>query len=316
MANKAMVSKGLQEEFAVRPLSWRTGSEILDLDLSDSASITDHVIERLKRLVGERCIVLFRDQKLSHDQHLAFTRRFGSLAITGGISRYSPPGYPDIFAVSNKLVNGVRPETAETARIWHSDQSFQKIPPMGSLLYCIEAPLFGGTTIFANMYQAYEALSAGLQRTLSTLKAVHDLFGQRGQPSLRNRAAFTDEDKKRMPTSVHPVVLRHSLTGLPALYCSDQLTDRFEGWTFEESKPILDYLHAQATQPAYTYRHAWKPGDLVFWDNRCTNHYAPPDYDTHNMDAPENHRLMYRTTIAGDPIVSAADSSNELRIAS
>jgi taurine dioxygenase len=119
-----------------------------------------------------------------------------------------------------------------------------------------------------------------------------------------------------MQTAVHPVVLRHSLTWLPALYCSDQLTDRFEGWTLEESKPILDYLHAQATQPAYTIRHAWKPGDLVFWDNRCINHYAPLDYDTTNMEAPENHRLMYRTTLAGDPIVDAADRNSELRIAS
>jgi taurine dioxygenase len=300
----------VESDLSVRPLSWRTGAEVIGLDLADAATIDDGVFEWLRQLVGERCVLLFRGQSLTHEQHLAFTRRFGPLAETGGISRYSVTGYPDIFAVSNKKVDGVRPETAETARQWHSDQSFLRAPAMGSLLYCVETPRYGGDTMFANMYQAYEGLSEGMRSMLSGQRLYHNAFNSRNK-AVAKRAPYSEAEKAALQGAFHPVVVVHPVTGKPALYCSDMLTDQFEGWTIEESKPVLDFLHAHSTQPAFTYRHVWEPGDLLFWDNRCTNHYAPPDYDTDNMDEPENYRLLYRTTLAGGPLVGVAAAGKE-----
>ena len=156
----------------VRALSWRTGSEVEGLDLRRSADIPESTIRDLWQLLGERGILLFRNQHLDHDQHLAFTRRFGSLAKTGLLGRHAPPGYPDLFTVTNIKTDGKRSETENAAQQWHSDQSFLPVPARASLLRCVHAPQYGGDTMFANMFQAYEALSEGLRATLEPLRAA------------------------------------------------------------------------------------------------------------------------------------------------
>nr|WP_083434254.1 TauD/TfdA family dioxygenase [Sphingomonas sp. Y57] len=283
--------------FTTRPLSWQTGTEILGLDLSRSDGIPEAVIARLWALLCERGILLFRDQFIDHRQHLDFTRRFGPLAETGFLSRYAPEGYPDLFTVTNIRKDGVRSETEVAAAQWHADQSFLARPARGSLLRCVEAPAVGGDTMFANMYQAFETLSEGLRRMLEGQRAFHTLFSSRARV-LNGRKPPTEEEMARLGGAMHPVVITHPDTGRKALFISDQVVDHFDGWTVEESKPLLDYLYAHASQPAFTYRHAWRPGDIVFWDNRCTQHYTPVDYDLTNVDAPENRRLMFRSTLA------------------
>jgi taurine dioxygenase len=281
----------------VEPLSWRTGSEIRGLDLRRSDLIPDTTIEALWRLLGERGILLFRGQHIDHDQHLAFTRRFGPLAETGMLSRYAPEGYPDLFTVTNIRVAGVRSETEVAAAQWHSDQTFLPKPARASLLRCVEAPRIGGDTMFANLYQAYEALSPGLKQTLEGLTAFHSLTNTRSRV-FYGRKPPTEEEMKKIQGAIHPVILTHPDTSWKCLFVSDQMVDHFEGWTVEESKPLLDYLNALSTQPAFTYRHHWRPGDLIAWDNRCTMHYTPVDYDLSAVDAPENRRLMFRSTLA------------------
>jgi taurine dioxygenase len=279
-------------------LSWRTGTEIRGLDLSRPDSIAESTIRDLTRLVSERCFLLFRNQPLDHDQHLAFTRRFGPLAKTGMIDRYAPPGYPDIYRVTNMMIDGVRSEVWDAARQWHSDQSFMQEPAMGSLLRCEIAPRLGGNTMWANMYLAYERLSDGLKQSLALLRAGHSVSNSRLQKSDRVKKPY-DAGAAVLAGTVHPVVRTHPITGRKCLYISEMFVEGFEGWTVEESAPLLNYLNTFATQPAFTYRHAWQPGDLIFWDNRCALHNAPEDYDVTQLDAPENHRLMYRTTLAG-----------------
>ena len=286
--------------FDAKPLCWRTGSEIQGLDLRRSDDIPDATIQALWRLLGERGILLFRNQGLDHDQHLAFTRRFGPLAKTGLLGRYAPEGYPDLFTVTNIKTAGAHSETENAAQQWHSDQSFLPIPARASLLRCVHAPELGGDTMFANMYQAYEALSEGLKTALESLRALHTVFSSRATV-LNGRKPFStvsEEELERMKGTVHPVIRPHQDTGRKTLYVSEQMVDHFEGWTIAESAPLLDYLFALSARPAHTYRHRWQPGDIIFWDNRCTMHYAPIDYDFAAMDLPENRRLMYRSTLA------------------
>ena len=284
-------------QFESRPVSWRLGSEVLGLDLKRNEDISDASIKALWRLLGERGILLFRKQGLSHDQHLAFTRRFGPLAETGMTSRYAPPGYPDLFTVTNIKSNGARSETENAAQQWHADQSFLPVPARASMLRCEMAPQNGGDTMFSSMYAVYDSLSDGLKATLGSLQAFHTLLNTRCLV-MTNRKPMDDKEVARVEGAFHPVVLTHPDTGRKGLYISDQMVDHFDGWTVAESKPLLDYLCKLIEHPANTYRHRWEAGDAIMWDNRCTQHYAPLDYDFAALDAPENRRLMFRSTLA------------------
>jgi taurine dioxygenase len=284
-------------QFEAHPISWRLGTEITGIDLKRSDDISDESIRQMWQLLGQRGILLFRKQGLNHDQHLAFTRRFGPLALTGLTSRYAPPGYPDIFTVTNIKTDGARSETENAAQQWHSDQTFLKVPARASMLRCELAPQHGGDTMFANMNAVYEDLSEGLKATLEPLKAYHSLFSTRSKV-MKGRKPLDEKELSRVEGTVQPVVLTHPDTGRKSLYINDQCVDHFEGWTIEESKPLLEYLYTMTSHPAYTYRHRWQHGDIIFWDNRCTQHYAPLDYNFAQLDAPENQRLMFRTTLA------------------
>ena len=287
-------------QFDVQPLSWRLGSEILGLDLKNIEAISDASMRAMWKLLGERGILLFRRQGLNHDQHLAFTRRFGPLAVTGLTTRYAPEGYPDIFTVTNIKKNGERSETENAAQQWHSDQTFLKVPARASMLRCEIAPQFGGDTMFADMHHVYDDLSDGLKAMLDPLKAFHSLFSTRSKV-MQGRKSLSSDELNRVEGeqgAMQPVILRHPDTGRKALYINEQCVDHFEGWSIDDSKPILEYLYNLVTHPKYTYRHRWQPGDMVMWDNRCTQHYAPLDYDFAAKDAPENRRLMFRSTLA------------------
>jgi taurine dioxygenase len=287
-------------ELAVRILSWRTGTEVLGLDLRRSADIPESTIRSLWQLLGERGILLFRNQHLGHDEHLNFTRRFGPLAKTGLLGRHAPPGYPDLFTVTNIKTDGKRSETENAARQWHSDQSFLQVPARASLLRCVHAPLNGGDTMFANMYQTYEALSGGMQATLENVRAFHALFSSRTL-AMAGRKPFSGVqvgELQQLAGAFHPVVRTHEDSGRKALYISEQMVDSFEDWSVADSAPLLDYLFSLCAQPAHTYRHSWASGDIIFWDNRCVMHYAPIDYEFAALDLPENWRLMFRSTLA------------------
>lgn len=200
------------------------------------------------------------------------------------------------------MIAEVRKEPDQQKNIggsWHTDHSYDLAPAMGSILYAREVPDSGGDTLFASMYLAYEALSDGLKETLEGLNAVHSsrhVFGHKteytgdgGYKGRYNNPELATQD------AVHPVIIRHPDSGRKALYVNPGFTLRFEGWTDEESKPLLNYLYQHAVRPEFTCRFKWQNGSIAFWDNRATMHYALNDYQG-------QRRLMHRITVEGVPL--------------
>jgi taurine dioxygenase len=273
-------------QILVHPASASVGAEIGGVDLARGLSA--EVLDEIRRALFEFGVVFFRDQELTPEQHVAFARQFGDI----NVNRFFTPvhGYP--------MIAEVRKEPEHQQNIggnWHTDHSYDLAPAMGSLLYAREVPATGGDTLFASMYAAYDALSAGLQRTLEGLQALHSsrhvfgvaTYGQRGD--LRDRVANPEAATQ---DAIHPVVVRHPGSGRKALYVNPAFTVRFVDWTDEESRPLLQHLYQHAARPEFTCRFQWRPGSLAFWDNRCTWHYALNDY-------PGQRRLLHRITVEG-----------------
>ena len=179
---------------------------------------------------------------------------------------------------------------------WHTDFTFQDHPPSRTLLYAVDTPPAGGDTLYANLYDAWSALSPALQTTLAQLRAVHSAVRSYGpQATLKDHLEhMTITNEATEPRTVsHPVVRTHPVTGRPALWINPTYTIRFENMTEAESAPLLDFLNKVAVSPSHTCRVTWQPGTLTMWDNRCTQHCATSDYQGHR-------REMLRTTVAGE----------------
>ncbi|MGH0036586.1 MAG: TauD/TfdA dioxygenase family protein [Myxococcota bacterium] len=252
----------------------RLGAEVRGVDLCD---LDDPTFEALHRAFLEHHVLVFRDQKLNAEQLVGFGRRWGPLFVHPIVPHLE--GVPEVVPIRNL---GKRHTITE---VWHSDVSFSERPPMASALYALEVPEAGGDTLFANQHAAYEGLSAGLQRMLDGLRAIHT-------GSVLGALAGKGGDWKRHGQR-HPVVRTHPETGRKALYVSPGFTVAFEDMRREESLPLLEVLWDRATRPDVTFRHRWRVGDLVMWDNRSVMHYAIHDHG----DAP---RVLHRITVEGD----------------
>ncbi|ETW94586.1 MAG: alpha-ketoglutarate-dependent taurine dioxygenase [Candidatus Entotheonella factor] len=266
----------------VQPISGALGAEIHGVDIA--SGISGEQFAEMRQAFGEYGVIFFRDQVLSPEQHIGFAERWGEI----NINRFFTPvdGYPMIAEVRKEPHHG-----KNVGGGWHTDHSYDTVPAMGSILYAHEVPESGGDTMFASMYLAYEALSDGLKQTLEGLRAVHSsrhVFGKALDERYHNPELATQD-------AVHPVVIRHPDTGRKALYVNAGFTLRFEGWTEEESKPLLSYLYQHAARPEFTCRFRWQKGSIAFWDNRSTWHYALNDY-------PGQRRLMHRITVEGVPL--------------
>ena len=233
----------------------------------------------------EHQVIFFRDQKLDPAQFMAFARRMGrpiEYPFVKGID-----GFPEVIEVK-KLEH----ERSNFGGIWHSDTSYLQEPPMGSMLLARELPPYGGDTIFASQYLAYEALSEGMRRVLERLVAVNssakaDVTKTR-EDRVKERGARSEE-----LVAEHPVVRTHPETGRKALYVNVAHTARFKGMTEEESLPLLNFLFQHQVKPEFTCRFQWRAGSLAFWDNRCVQHNPVNDYHGYR-------RVMHRITLAGD----------------
>jgi len=278
--------------FEVRPTSGALGAELLGIDLAND--LDDGVVADIREAFNEHGVVFFRDQELTPEQHIAFAERIGPINVNRFFK--SAPGYPQIAEV--------RKEAAQTTNIgggWHTDHSYDQIPALGSILLAREVPPRGGDTMFASMALAYDALSEGLKRTLKGLRAVHSsrhVFGQKSLDAKPDRVGRLINPELATQDAVHPVVIRHPETGRPTLYVNGTFTTHFEGWTAQESKPLLDYLCQHAARPEFQTRFRWEEGSIAFWDNRATWHYALNDYQG-------ERRLMHRITIDGVPLEAA-----------
>ena len=274
---------------SLRPLSYALGAEVQGVDLAKPLSNSE--FDQIHRAFLERGILLFREQKITREQHIAFSRRFGELDTHDSLPRDRHPDYPELLLVTNiPKANGAPSDSKYTGQLWHSDMSFTLVPSLGSLLRGITIPPVGGDTMFTNMYMAYDTLSDGMKKMIDGLHGIHT--GSRKIVDLStDRAA---EQKKLNPPIAQPVVRVHPETGRKALYIGEKVSC-FAGMTEEESRPLIDYLVRHATRPQFVYRHQWRADDIVMWDNRCTMHVALGDY-------PEGEiRHLERTTIKGTP---------------
>jgi taurine dioxygenase len=275
------------ETVEVRKLSG-CGAEVLGLDLN---TMSNHQWDEVQRAFAEHGVVFFRDQKLTPEQHIAFARRWGVIDI----NRYftAVEGYREIAEV--------RKEPDQQRNIgerWHTDHTYDQIPAMGSILVARDVPSKGGDTHFANICDAFDALSDGLKEMLRGINAVHSSVHIFGAKAKKNHGDLTFHNAEHVGDVIHPVVIRHPLSGREALYVNADFTIHFEGWSKEDSKPLLDYLYAHCTQDRFTSNFQWRPGSIAFWDNRATWHRAINDYQG-------ERRLMHRITVGGCALEAA-----------
>jgi alpha-ketoglutarate-dependent taurine dioxygenase len=266
------------------------GAEVRGVDLK---SLDELQFAALKRAWHDYQVILVRDQTLSDQDLIAFSRRFGDLdwAPVQETGRRFVEGLPEIYIVSNVTVNGQPIGSLGAGEaVWHTDMSYLDIPPMASMLYALEIPPAGGNTSFCSMYAIYEALPAGLKRRIADLKIKHDgTYNSGGY--LRQGVTATD-DPRTSPGAVHPLVCTHPETGRRMLYLGRRRNAYLMGLELAGSEALLDELWDFVSRSEFAWEHVWQVGDLVLWDNRCTMHRRDP------FDA-SARRIMHRTQIKG-----------------
>jgi len=276
----------------LRPLSYSLGAEVCDIDVS--RNMAEEEFGEIYRAFLDHGILLFRNQRITREQHIDFSRRFGELDKHDALPRDRHPQYPELLMVTNEpKPDGSPSDSKYTGRQWHSDMSFTLVPSLGSLLRCVNAPPVGGDTLFANMYVAYDALSDGMKKLLDGLHGIH-LSGTRKIANDNTGVTRAVEQKRLNPPVAQPVLRVHPETGRKALYIGEKV-GRFDNMTAEESRPLIDYLCRHATRAEFVYRHNWRENDIVVWDNRCTMHCALGDFDETKL------RHLERTTVLGTP---------------
>ncbi len=268
----------------IEPYAPGCGALVSGIQLS---SLTDTELLQIREAFVSHGLLFFRDQVFTPAEHLRFARRYGDIVL----NKFFAPvkGFPDIAEV--------RKEKHHQTNIgggWHTDHSYDETPALGSILVARDLPDTGGDTHFANLYAAYEALSPGLKKTLEGLRALHSnkhIYGKdgyyRGTDIADQLGGIND-----VSDATHPVVIIHPESGRKALYVNPGHTIQFEGWGFDESRALLNYLYTHVDQPEFTCQFDWQPGSVTFWDNRATWHFAQNDYQG-------QARLMHRITLAG-----------------
>lgn len=277
----------------IQPLSPVMGAEVTDIDLSTMPD--DATFAAIHQALLDHLVLVFRNQRLTPAEHVAFSERFGELMVHVK-AEYLLPDQPEVLVLSNKKHPDGRPMGFEDAgRYWHSDMSYVEEPPLGSLLHAIEIPPEKGDTLYCNMYMAYEELPDATKQRLVGLQAAHSYLAsfEGKTKSGYARDTLTEEQKAQLAEVTHPVVRTHPETGRKALYVNPGFTVRLVGLPGDEGAALLDELLVHASRPEFQFRHVWQPHDLVFWDNRCTMHHATT-YDT------QYTRHMHRTTVKGD----------------
>ncbi|MGL4541381.1 MAG: TauD/TfdA dioxygenase family protein [Polymorphobacter sp.] len=272
------------------------GVDVAALSAADSAAIRAAFVDH--------GVIFFRDQQISEAQHIEFARSFAPININRFFGAH--PRFPEIAMVTKEP-----DQRSNIGGGWHTDHSYDEVPAMGSILVARELPETGGNTLFASMYAAYDALSPGFAEMLEGLRAVHSarhIFGEGPNTHYNQGDAGGAGDKagrignaagaEALHDVTHPVVITHPLSGKKALYVNPSFTTRFDGWTVEESKPLLQQLYGHCMNTAFVNEFVWRPGSIAFWDNRATWHFARNDY--HGQ-----RREMHRITVEGAPLHGA-----------
>ncbi len=267
----------------VNPIAGALGAELSGVQLG---SLDDATFQEIHTALLEHQVVFFRDQELTREQHKAFGRRFGELHVHPFLQPLKNEGHPEFVVLES---DAQHPFVAEA---WHSDVTFQDKPPMGSVLRCVAAPEFGGDTMWASMYAAYEALSDTMQRVLSDLVAIHDTTRTFSRDTYRTEH-IGGKKAEQVVTAEHPVVRTHPETGRKGLFVNSAFTNAIKGMKAAESTALLNFLYHHIETPDFACRFRWQRNSMAMWDNRCTQHRVVAD----NLAA---YRRMERITILGD----------------
>ncbi len=283
-------------QIEVIPTGSALGAEIRGVDLG--RDLSDRDIEWIRSAWLEHCVVFFRGQAITDEDLVRFSRRLGDLELGPASERAGAGGssvamFPEIWIISNVIENGVPIGSLGSGEAeWHTDMSYVDRPPIASVLHAIEIPDAGADTSFANMYEALARLPADLLKRIEDRFANHD-SSSTSAGELRV-GADPVVDVTRAPGARHPVILRHPETGRDALYLGRRTNGYVHDLPVGESEALLDSLWAECTRPELVYRHQWRVGDVLMWDNRCV---------IHRRDAfdPDSRRIMHRTQINARP---------------
>jgi alpha-ketoglutarate-dependent taurine dioxygenase len=283
----------------LEPLGPHFGSIVHGVDLT---SATDEQIAGVRAALIDRKVLFFRDQTLDDDGQVELGRRLGELTASHPVVGGVDDAHPEIYALDS-TDNGF-------ADVWHTDVTFMKRPPLGSILRAVTLPASGGDTNWADSQLAYESLAAPVQRLADELVAVHDGNREFGYYLAQRRGGrgneWDGETVTRLDPVEHPVVRVHPETGRKGIFVNPGFTSHVVGVSEAESRAVLDLLYAHLTKPEHVVRHRWRPGDVAMWDNRSTSHYANRDYGT-------ARRVMHRITLRGDIPAGPEDRRGPLR---
>lgn len=288
--------------FKIRSMDAPLGAEVIGLDLGKPLSDADFTT--VINAFHDRSVLIFRDQKITPEQHIAFSRRLGELQVHIQ-STYHLPGYPEIYSISNVVDENGKPiGLADAGKVWHTDLSYVAQPSRCSLLYALEVPHDDngqplGDTLFSSTIHAYAGLPQATKDRIAGLRAVHsymhifDKINAIKRVGASNLVPLTDEQKKKVPEVVHPVVITHPYTRKKILFVNDGITVKILDLPEEEGSNLLKSLVDHAHREEFIYRHKWRVGDLLMWDNFATQHLAMHDYVL------PRRRRMQRTTVQG-----------------
>jgi taurine dioxygenase len=275
----------------IKPVTPAVGAEISGVELS---RVSDAEFSQIEQAWARHGALLFRDQTLTDDDLLAFSRRFGELdpPPIQEHGRQSPEGYPDIYVVSNVLDDKGAPIGALGAgeAVWHTDMSYLATPPVASMLFALEVPPTGGNTWLLGMQAAWTTLPDALKAKVRGRRIKHD--GTYNSGGFLRKGVTPTDDPHQAPGTWHPAVLAHPATGAPMLYLGRRRNSFVEGLSPAESDALLDALWTHIERPDLRYEHRWRVGDLLLWDNRSTMHRRDP-FDN------ATRRVMHRTQIKG-----------------
>jgi len=282
--------------FTVNRLS-DTASEVVGLDCA--TPLDADALAALKRAMLDFPVVAIRDQALTPPEQAAFSRQLGPLEAQDR-KTYCHPDDADILILSNEIrPDGTAVGIVDAGDYWHSDSSHLEEPCRATILYAVRNPKTGGDTEFINMYQVYDALPADLRRRIEGRHGIHHISKIRNprvnvSTARSDAVAYYKEREKATKDMLQPMVRTHPETGRQALYASPRFTIGIADMPDAEAQPLLDRLFDIMLEPRFRYRHQWRDGDLVVWDNRCLNHQACGGYSLPDI------RRMHRTTIRGD----------------
>jgi taurine dioxygenase len=277
--------------FDIIPTGAALGAEIRGLDVR---SMDEPTFAAVHQAWLDCQVLLVRDQRLTDEDLIRFSRRFGTLdqAPIQENGRRFVDGFPEIYVVSNVIENGVAIGSLGAGEaVWHTDMSYLPDPPKASALYALEVPPTGGDTSFCTMYGAWDRLPDALRQTVARLRVKHD--GTYNSGGYVRAGVTASDDPRTAPGTIHPLVCVHPETGRSHLYLGRRRNAWLEGLPLDRSNELLDRIWAAATDDALTWRHHWCPRDLVLWDNRCVMHRRDA------FDA-ASRRVMHRTQIKGE----------------